>query len=315
MNQKIYKTIFFGTPDFAIPVLEALTSLSFIDLQLVVTQPDKPVGKHHTLNTPPVKVFAEKHALTISQPHGVRGDEFEHEIKKHNPDVIIIVAYGEIIPKNLLAIPKYGWLNVHASLLPKYRGASPIQGVLLAGEKETGITLMKLDVHLDTGPIIAQKQTAIDEEETSETLHNKLSKLGTSIIKDSLLPYLEGDLKPQAQPKKSPTPTTSIIKKQDGQIDWNQPAEVIERTVRAYTPWPGAFCFWKNKRLNIKKAHVIMLPSNMPPGSVFQHGSAVIVGTGSEGLQLDVAQLEGKNVMPITEFLKGHPEFVEALLV
>jgi len=314
MNQKIYKTIFFGTPDFAVPVLEALTSLPFIDLNLVVTQPHKPVGKHHTLNAPPVKVFAEKHALPISQPHGVRGKEFEKEIKKYAPEVIIIVAYGEIIPKNLLSIPKHGWLNVHASLLPKYRGSSPIQGALLAGEKETGITLMKLDAHLDTGPIIAQQQITINEDETSETLHDKLSKLGTVVIENSLLPYLKGDLKPKTQPKISPTPTTTIIKKQDGRINWSQPAEVIERTVRAYTPWPGSFCFWKNKRFTIKKSHVIMLPSNMPPGSAFQHGSAVIVGTGHHGLQVDVAQLEGKKEMLIAEFLKGHPDIVDSVL-
>lgn len=314
MNQKIYKAIFFGTPDFAVPILEALTSLPFIELSLIVTQPDKPAGKHHTLTPPPVKVFAEKHALPTSQPHGVRGKEFEAEIKKHNPDVILIVAYGEIIPKNLLAIPKHGWLNVHASLLPKYRGASPIQGALLAGEKETGITLMKLDAHLDTGPIIAQKQTAIEEEETSETLHNKLSKQGAVIINDALLPYLEGKIKPKAQPKKSPTPTTSIIKKQDGQIDWTQPAAAIERKVRAYTPWPGAFCFWDDKRLKIIEAVVTPLSKKLPQGKVWEYGSSIIIGTGQEGLQLQKIQLEGKKPMPMAEFFKGHPEFVDAVL-
>ena len=314
MSTKSYKALFFGTPDFAVPVLEALTSLPFIDLALVVTQPDKPVGKHHTLTPPPVKVCAEEHNLPIAQPHGVRGKEFEQEIKKHDPDVIIIVAYGEIIPKNLLTIPKYGWLNVHASLLPKYRGASPIQGALLAGEKETGITLMKLDAHLDTGPIIAQRKITIDIEEASDTLHNKLSTLGAVIITDQLLAYLQGDRKPKTQPKKSPTPTTTIIKKQDGRIDWTQSAEVLERTVRAYTPWPGAFCFWDDKRLKIIKAVVAQLPTEVPYGKVWQHGNSIIIGTGQEGLQLNRIQLEGKKAIPIAEFLKGYPEFLDAQL-
>lgn len=314
MNQKIYKTIFFGTPDFAVPVLEALTSLPFIDLELVVTQPDKPVGKHHTLNAPPVKVFAEQHDIPVSQPIGIRGEEFELEIKKDTPDVIIIVAYGKIIPKNLLAIPKHGWLNVHASLLPKYRGASPIQGALLAGETETGVTLMQLDADLDTGPIITQKQIAIGENETPDTLHSKLSNLGKTIIRDSLLPYLKGDIKPEPQPKNSPTPITTNIKKTDGRINWAQPAEVIERKVRAYTPWPSAFCYWDDKRLKIIKALVAQLPTELPHGKVWQHENSIIVGTGQEGLQLKTVQLQGKKAMPIDNFLKGHPEFVDAVL-
>ncbi len=314
MSIKIFSAWFFGTPDFAVPVLEALHKLPFIDLRHIVTQPDKPVGKHQTLTPPPVKVFAENNNLPISQPIGIREVDFENEIKKDSPDVIIIVAYGKIIPENLLSIPEHGWLNVHASLLPKFRGASPIQGALLAGETKTGVTLMQLDADLDTGPVIAQQSTNITETETSETLHDKLGGLGALIIKNSLLPYLKGEIKPKPQPAISPTPITKNIKKTNGQIDLTQPAEVIERKIRAYTPWPGAFCYWDDKRLKIIEAAVTQSQRELAYGKVIKHENTVVVGTGKLGLQLKKIQLQSKRPMTIDDFLKGHPEFVGSVL-
>lgn len=313
MNRKTYNVAFFGTPDFAVPMLEALFSMPEINVYTVVTQPDRPVGKKQVISPPPIKTLAEKNNVTVLQPQSIKTKEFEQELKELKLDAVIIVAYGKIIPENLLDIPTHGWLNVHASLLPNYRGASPIQAAILAGEDTTGVTLMKIDKGLDTGPTIVKKQCSIKPDDNFEILHDSLSKLGAKLIKESLIPYLNGELQPEIQDE-SPTSVTKKVSRKDGQVDWTEPAEQIERQIRAYTPWPGAYCFCEGKRLKILETVVIQLPSQLPPGTVLQRGNSIIVGTKKNGLQLKTIQLEGKKKQPIESFIKGYPEFVKAVL-
>ncbi|MDP2683755.1 MAG: methionyl-tRNA formyltransferase [bacterium] len=310
---KTYKTIFFGTPEFAVPVLECLLKLSFIDLLAVVTQPDKPVGKKQTITPPPVKTFALKNNLTVLQPASIKSSDFIKTLKKYQPDVVVIIAYGKIITKQLLEIPQYGWLNIHASLLPNYRGASPIQAAILAGDGETGVTLMKINQGLDTGPVISQLAIPIAKHDNAETLHDKLSQLGGKIVAKDLLNYLKGDLPPQNQTQ-SPTPVCKTIKKEDGQINWNNSAEKIERQIRAYTPWPGTYCYWNDKRLKIIEASVSQAKNSLSPGEVSLIDNKIVVGCGKNSLELKIIQLAGKKPMNIQSFIKGYPDFGEAKL-
>ena len=310
---KIYKALFFGTPDFAILPLNALAKLSFINLLAVVTQPDKPVGKKQTITPPPVKNFALNKNLQLWQPEKINTSEFESKLKKLSPDLIIIVAYGKIIPKNLIDIPKFGWLNLHASLLPKYRGASPIQAAILHGEEKTGVTLMKINEGLDTGDIISQKVVSITYTENFATLHDKLSETSAELLKKDLKKYLLGDLKTHPQGD-SPTPVTKTISKESGRINWNNDAEQIDRQIRAYNPWPGTYTFWDKKRIKIIDAEINMLPSNIEPGRIFVHGDKYYVGTITNAIKLNKIQLAGKKTMNIKDFIQGHPEFIKTKL-
>ncbi|MDD5040253.1 MAG: methionyl-tRNA formyltransferase [Patescibacteria group bacterium] len=313
MSRKTYNAVFFGTPEFSVPVFDALRKLPGITITAAVTQPDKPVGKKQIFTPPPVKAYAIEHSIPVLQPANIRGDQFRNKLKHYAPGVIIVVAYGKIIPNELLKIPAYGWLNVHASLLPKYRGASPIQAAILAGEQKTGVTLMKLDSGLDTGPIISQKTTACEESDTAETLHAKLAALGAEIIRADLLPYLEGTTFPVLQNSVKAT-LTKIIRKEDGKIDWQKPAEYIERQIRAYTPWPGTYCLWSGKRLKIIRARMYRTQKTQSPGSVAQFGDTVAISTGKDCIAIEMLQLEGKKPLLIMDFLKGYPGFRHAHL-
>ncbi|PIY97110.1 MAG: methionyl-tRNA formyltransferase [Candidatus Kerfeldbacteria bacterium CG_4_10_14_0_8_um_filter_42_10] len=313
MTNKKYNAVFFGTPYFAVPVLESIIKLPYLDLKAVVTQPDKPAGRKQELAPPPVKTVALDNDVSVLQLEKIKGEEFEREFKKLNPDVAIIVAYGRIIPQNLLDIPQYGFLNIHASLLPKYRGASPIQYAILEGEKETGVTLMKIDQGLDTGPIISQKQIDIAPGDNFETLHNKLAKLGAVLLEESLPDYLGSKIPPASQNEFHAT-GTKIIEKEDGRIDWNKSAKRIERQIRAFAPWPGAYCWYNNKRLKIIEAALAESVINLEPGKVGSRDKSVLVGCGKGNLKLKIIQLEGKKPQPISEFIKGYPEFCKARL-
>lgn len=313
MNSKIYKTIFFGTPEFAVPVLKILATLPYLKIKAVVTQQDKPIGKKQIITPSPVKIMAEKNNIPVLQPKKIKTEEFEEKLRQLNPDVAIIVAYGKIIPKNLLNIPQHGWLNIHASLLPKYRGASPIQGAILNGEETTGVSLMKIDAGLDSGPVISQKRITIEQSDNSQTLHNKLSRLGAELAEKALLDYLEGKIKPQPQDNSKAT-ETKIIKKEDGQIDWSKQAEFIERQIRAFTPWPGAFCFWNDKRLKIIEATIYQKSDQLLPGLTKEINSNIIAGCGKGNLELKTIQLEGKKRQPVSAFIKGYPKFGQTKL-
>lgn len=317
MNQttvmKTYNTLFFGTPDFAVPALDTLIKLPFIDLKAVITQPDKPIGKKQIITAPPVKTLALNNNITVLQPTKIKSSEFIESMKKYKPDVIIIIAYGRIITKKLLDIPKFGWLNIHASLLPKHRGASPIQASLLSGEDKTGVTLMQIDEGLDTGPVISQLKVSITENENAETLHDKLTQLSADIISKDLLSYLDGDLEARNQAESS-TPVCTTINKEDGKINWNNSAEDIERQIRAYTPWPGTYTFWRGKRIKIIEAEIMMHPNRIEPGTIFFHSGSYLVGTKKNSIKLKKIQLAGKRPTDIQSFIKGYPDFANAKL-
>ncbi len=310
---KKYNILFAGTPEFAVPVLEALHDSPQYTLVGVLTQPDKPVGRHHTLTPSPVKEKASSWDIPVHQPSTLKNAAATTLLTDLTPDVVVVVAYGKIIPKSLLTIPPHGWVNVHASLLPRHRGASPIQAAILAGDTETGVTLMQLDAGLDTGAIIAQKQIPLTGTETSELLHDTLSQLGAEIVMESLHEYLAGTLKPQPQATTGVT-TTGIIQKADGHIDWHRPARDIDRLVRAYTPWPGAYTQWDGRRLLIRRAHVPKELFRLMPGTVKNTGTALLVGTGAGVLQIDTVQLEGKAQQNAADFLRGHPAVLTAQL-
>ncbi|MBI5037988.1 MAG: methionyl-tRNA formyltransferase [Candidatus Kerfeldbacteria bacterium] len=301
---KTYSAIFAGTPEFAVPVLNVLHGMPEIQLQAVITQPDKPVGRKQTVTASPIKQQANVYALPVLQPGSLRSTKIFDAILKYKPDIGIVVAYGKIIPPEVLKIPTYGWVNIHASLLPAYRGASPMQAAIVHGDTETGVTLMQLDAGLDTGPIIAQLKTPISSQTTISELHDTLSTRGATLLQQSLIPYLQGDLPAQAQPS-SNTSMTRPIQTSDGSIDWQTSATHIERQIRAYTPWPGVYTFWKAIRLIIKKAHIADNFEETIAGRVKRKGKQLIVGTGNGALVIDEIQREGKKSQSAEAFLAG----------
>lgn len=309
---KKYRAIFFGTPEFAVPVLKSILTLPYLDLIAVVTQPDKPVGRRQALTPSPVKIVAQVNKVKILQPENIKNSQFEESLKELSPAVIILVAYGKIIPKNLLEISKFGWLNIHASLLPKFRGSSPIQTAILEGEKETGVTLMKIDSGLDTGSIISQKKLRIESDDNFQTLHDQLSQLGADLLKATLEDYLAEKLSPTPQDHTQATNTT-LIKKEDGKIDWSKPALYIDRQIRALNPWPGTWIEWQGKRLKILEGDILNLDS--PSGKAFlTSDKKLAIGCGKASLLISKLQLEGKKVLTASEFLRGYPEIINTVL-
>lgn len=310
---KKFRVAFFGTPDFAVPVLEALMDIPEITMVTVVTQPDKPIGRKQVVTSTPVKKVAEKYQVPVCQPDRIKSVKFEKCARDVDLDIAIVVAYGKIIPQKLLDIPKQGWINIHGSLLPKYRGASPIQAAILSGEKETGVTLMKIDEGLDTGDIISQKKIPIDSTDNFESLHDKLSHLGADLMKESLLDYLNGKIKSKPQDNSIAT-KTAIIKKDDGKIDWTKNAEDIEHHVRAYNPWPGSFCKFNSKTFKILSVELATEDIQLNPGKVVYKDNSLIIGCGKGLLKLTKVQLEGKKPQTAVEFVNGNPDFKEAQL-
>ena len=324
-NQEKIKIIFAGTPNFAIPSFQALLGDKDFEILAAITQPDKKVGRKQILSPAPVKIEAEKNGTTVWQPEKIK--ECEEKIIKAKPDLGVVIAYGQIIPQNILDIPRYGWVNIHGSLLPKYRGAACIQAAILAGDKETGITIMKIDKGLDTGQILKQTKIEINSEDTTEILYNKLAKLGAEIIADTLKNYIAGEIKPKDQDN-SQSSYAPTLKKEDGKINWQKPAEEIERMVRAFTPWPGTWAEIKNNhrpggtppiinkikwqgKLKIKNTDSkILLINKYKPGEIFLHDNQLAVQCGQNALIIKNLQLEGKKETSAEEFLRGHKNIV-----
>lgn len=325
------RTIFMGTPDFAVPILESLLKLSQVSLIAVVTQPDRPVGRKQVLTPPPIKVLAQQHDIEVLQPEKLREIEIVEQIKLLKPELIIVAAYGQIIPKSILEIPKFGTINVHASLLPKYRGASPIQAVIAAGEQETGITIMLMDELLDHGPILAQAIIPIIENETGGSLFEKLSVTSAQLLSSTLPRWISGGIKPENQDHNEAT-MTKLLKRENGKIDWSQPADSIERMIRAYHPWPGTWTTWQHGgtirtgpiflRLQVHCAKIYSknLPSIIPgrdhqiPGAVRITDESIIIACKNGAVELLELQLEGKRSMSAKEFLHGYRDINEAIL-
>ena len=301
---KKYNIIFIGTPDFSVPTLEALIADERFNIAAVITAPDALVGRKQILTPPPVKVMAQKFNLPVLQPRNIKA--MATGIKKIAPDAIIVIAYGQIIPPDILAIPKYGCLNLHASLLPKHRGASPIQSAIAAGDKTSGVTLMKMDSGLDTGPIIAQTKLNIATDETGESLHDKLARLSAKTLLQYLPGYLTGKLTPQPQAENQATYAPKLTR-QSGRIDWRKPAEEIERLVRAYYPWPGTWTKWQEKILKIIEVDKNILKINKDKvGQIFLHNGRPAIQCGHSSLIINRLQLAGKQVVTGQEFISGY---------
>ena len=298
-----------GTAELAGPILLALHEQPDFDVSAVVTQPDRPRGRHLEVQPSAVKQIALQTGLQVLQPDRARNPEFIDAIRQLAPDLVVVVAYGQILPQALLDVPRLGCLNVHTSLLPKYRGAAPIQWAILEGETETGVTIMKMDAGMDTGPILTQTREAIMPEDDSQTLHNRLAELAAELIAPTIHDYISGKVQPVPQPEGASY--ARKISKEDGRIDWSQPAQQICNRVRAFTPWPGAFTLHgeqpKQRLLKIWRAQVEPNQSAHPGVFVHCDKSGIVVGTGKDALRITELQREGGRRVTAQEFLAGHP--------
>ena len=299
------KIVFMGTPDFSVPVLEALVKAGH-QVEAVVTQPDKPKGRGKAVLMTPVKEKAMELGIPVYQPVKVREPEFVEVLKELKPDVMVVVAFGQLLPKAVLDIPPYGCVNVHASLLPKYRGAAPIQWVVIDGEKESGVTTMMMDVGLDTGDMLEQKAIPLDEKETGGSLFDKLSEVGAKLCVKTMEAIENGTAVYTPQDDALAT-HTGKIQKEMGSIDWSKDAEVIERLVRGLNPWPSAYTRIDDKNLKIWRAKVISHEVKAAPGCILKVTKDELeVQTGNGVLALLEVQLEGKKRMTTDAFLRGY---------
>lgn len=294
------RVVFMGSPDFALPSLRALATN--FDVVGVVTQPDRPAGRGKQLTASPVKLFAQKAGIPLIQPERLRQPEAIEQLRAWAPDVIVVAAFGQILRQAVLDLPPHGCINVHASLLPRWRGAAPIQAAILHGDAETGVTIMKMDAGLDTGPMLSQRAIPIQPDDTAGSLSEKLSALGADLLVESLPKYLSGELTPKPQPEEGVT-TVSMLDKAEGLLDPNLVAEILARKVRAFNPWPGAYLMWKGQPLKVHRAHVASGPSS--PGVNSVTNGLPAVGTAFRLLVLDEVQPAGKKPMSGAEFLRG----------
>ena len=308
--------VFMGTPDFAVPVLKRLiTNHRVIG---VVTQPDRPAGRGHQVQMSPVKQVALDAGIPVFQPEKIRRPEAVEILKQWTPDVYVVAAFGQILPQAVLDIPPHGSVNVHASLLPRWRGAAPIQAVIRAGDAETGITIMRMDAGLDTGPMLRQRAISLAPDETGASLHDKLAELGGDLLIETLPGYLDGTIQPQPQDDSAVT-LAPRIQKEEGHIDWTQTAAQIERTVRAFTPWPGTFTLWNGQQLKILSGHIVdkvgEANASAAPGQVVNaRAEAAAIGTGAGLYVPDRLQLQGRKPVTLAEFLRGYDQFIGAQL-
>lgn len=300
------KIIYMGTPDFAVEALEALAS-SRHEVTAVFTQPDKPKGRGKAMQFTPVKEVALRENIPVYQPKKVRDPEVIQKIRELAPDVLVVVAFGQIIPQEILDIAPYGCINVHGSLLPKYRGAAPIQWAVIDGEKESGVTTMQMDAGLDTGDMLLKTVVPLDEKETGGSLFDKLSKAGADLLLKTLDALENGTVTPQKQGE-SPTAYAKMLTKDMGAIDWNRPAKELERLIRGLNPWPSAFSHLNGKTLKIWEASVQEENGEKKaPGTVLQaDAKGFRIQTGEGILKIDTLQLEGKKRMDAQAFLRGY---------
>lgn len=302
------RIVFMGTPQFAVPSLEACLDLG--EVVTVVTQPDKPRGRGQELSPGPVKAAALARGLQVLQPVTLKDGALAQALRALEPDVAVVTAYGKILPKELLALPARGCVNVHASLLPRFRGAAPIQWAIAEGDTQTGVGLMQMDAGMDTGPVIAQLEHPIGPADTSASLHQALAALGATLLRQALPAYLRGELAPRPQPSEGVL-LAPMIRKEQGRLDFSRPAAVLERRLRAFTPWPGAFTSLAGALLKVHEAAVA--DGAGEPGAILRaDADGVEVACGQGSLVLRSLQLEGKRAMTAREFLAGRPLAVGA---
>ena len=333
------RIIFLGTAELSCASLQALAGDPQFQIAAVVTQPDRPKGRALKPQPSPVKSLALRLGLPVLQPERARDEEFIAGLSALQPDLIVVVAYGQILPPAILDLPRHGCLNVHPSLLPKYRGAAPIQWAIANGDTETGVTIMKMDAGLDTGDIIAMSSTPIQPEDDSATLHDRLAQLGAELLAQTIPDYVAGKIQPVPQPAAGAS-YAAKIKKEDGRIDWNRPAREIWNRLRAFTPWPGAFTFLRSAEhqlgvnlpapksaesvlgapkpqlLKIWKAEVVEASDRRPGEILSVDKTGMVVGCGGHALRILELQREGGRRLTAAEFLAGHPmEVGESFLV
>lgn len=299
------RIIFMGTPDFSVGTLEALVEAGH-EVCLVVTQPDKPKGRGKEMQYTPVKEAALKHGIEVYQPRRIREAECVEKLRQYNADIMVVIAFGQIIPKEILEMVPYGCVNVHASLLPKYRGAAPIQWSIIDGEAVTGVTTMQMDEGLDTGDMLLKTEVPITAEETGESLHDKLAEAGAALCVETLAKLQEGSIVPEKQGE-SPTAYARMLDKKLGNIDWMKSAVEIERLVRGLNSWPSAYTYWDKKVVKIWKASVTDENSNEKAGTVVKvEKDGFYVQTGNGLLKVVELQIPGKKRMDAGAFLRGY---------
>ena len=301
------RIVFAGTPDFAVPPLDALHAAGH-GLVAAYTQPDRPAGRGQSLASSPVKQRALQLGIAVEQPASLKSDEAVARLRELAPDLMVVVAYGLILPQAVLDVPRHGCWNIHASLLPRWRGAAPIQRAILAGDEATGITIMQMDAGLDTGPMLLSRSTPIGPREHGGSLHDRLAVLGAEAIAAAIAGWQAGRVAPQPQPDDGAT-YAAKIRKEEARIDWTQPAVVIDRQVRAFNPWPVAETTWAGKQLRVWQAEPDAgeRRDHAGPGTVIESAvGRLVVATGAGVLRLTQVQLAGKRAMPAAEFLNAH---------
>jgi len=302
------RIVFMGTAELACASLKALLASATSQVVAAVTRPDRPKGRDMKAQPTPVKTIAKEAGLPVLQPEKARDPNFLSELTELKPDVIVVVAYGQILPQIILDLPTFGCINVHASLLPKYRGAAPIQWAILDNEPETGVSIMKMTAGLDTGDVLSRRATPIGPDETADLLHDRLAVIGAELLLETLAPYVAGAITPQRQDNTASSYARKIIK-EDGRMDWSRPALELRNRMRAFTPWPGAFVNWsaqgRSRLLKIWRAQIE--PRQGRPGEILEAGkAALVVACGTDALRIEQLQLEGGRKMTAAEFLTGH---------
>jgi methionyl-tRNA formyltransferase len=300
-DQVTTRIVFMGTPEFALPTLQVLAN--HYAVVGVVTQPDRQSGRGRALAPPPVKALAQELGLEVMQPTRLREPSAMQKLRSWNPDLIIVAAFGQILKPDVLETPPYGCVNVHASLLPRWRGAAPIQAMLLAGDRIGGVTIMKMDSGIDTGPILSQRESPIESEDTAASLGEKLAFLGAEVLIQTLPDYLAGKISPQSQDDARAT-YAPMLKKEAGLLDFSQPAEALSRQVRAFYPWPGTFFLWKGAPIKVHQVFTVKMKADTPGKLITFQGYPAVL-TGANLLVLQVVQPAGKKAMDGRIFLHG----------
>ncbi|MEX2145350.1 MAG: methionyl-tRNA formyltransferase [Candidatus Spechtbacterales bacterium] len=305
------KFVFFGTPKFSKIVLQKLIKAGFKPA-LVITAPDKPVGRKQKLTPSPVKVLAKKNKIPVLEPERL-DNEFINKLRSDSYDFFVVAAYGKLLPPDILETPKKGALNVHPSILPRWRGASPVQHAILSGDKETGSTIMLMDDKLDHGPILAQEKLKIKKGNMAETLSDKLALHGAKLLIETIPKWIKGSLETKEQNHGLAT-YTKMITREDGRINWHAPAEVLKRKLMAFTPWPGLFTTWNGKRLKILSFETSNKKS-FAPGKVIRHSANLTIETGKGTVIIKKIQLEGEKAKSAGEFMRGHSDIIGTMLI
>ncbi len=305
------RVVFFGTPEFSIPFFEALTRDERLDVVAVVSQPDRPSGRGHQIDPTPIKSSATLHTITVLQFTTLKSESAQQELSALNADLFVVVAYGKIIPKAVLDLPSRGCINVHPSLLPKYRGPSPMPWAIKEGDSTTGITIMLLDEGMDTGPLLSQVTISIDADETLETLMQKVQQQGAPLLVETIHRYLEGSVTPIVQDNTKATITT-LLEREDGHINWTRSIVEIERLVRAFQPWPGTWSVWKRDgqeiRIKIFRVQESDFCADVPPGTLKVKDHRLFVDGLDGTLEIINLQPEGKSAMTASAFLLGYSD-------